>query len=162
MDVVAPTSLAYSRFVGGNGKDGLRDVVADSQGNAYVAGYTGSNNFQTVVPLQAIFQGGTAVGTDSWWLISRGASDAMLAKFDPTGTMIFGTYLGGTGADGAMGIRLGTDGKVYAAGSTRSTDFNTANAYQTSNAGNYDAFIVGIGGLTPAPANWLYLPLILR
>ena len=162
LDVAAPTSLFYSRFVGGNHKDGLRDVVIDSQDNAYVAGYTGSDNFQTVNPLQAIFKGGAAISGDSGWLTSRGASDAMLAKFDPTGTMIFGTYLGGTGADGAMGIRLGTDGKVYVAGSTRSTDFNTANAYQTSNAGTYDAFIVGIGGLTSAPVNWLYLPLVLR
>jgi len=163
LDVVTPTSLVYSRFVGGNGKDGLRDVVVDSQDNTYVAGHTGSSNFQTVNPLQTTFKGGAVISTDSWWLTSRANSDVLVAKFDPTGTMIFGTFLGGTGAEGAMGIRLGTDGKVYVAGGTRSTDFGTtANAYQAANAGTYDAFIVSIGGLAPPPASGLYLPLILR
>jgi len=162
LNVVAPTSLLYNRFVGGNGKDAIREVVEDSRGNAYVAGRTGSDNLQTIAPLQTTFKGGAAESTDHWWLTSRGLSDAMIAKFDPAGTMTFGSYLGGTGFDGAMGIRLGTDGKVYVAGVTRSSDFGTANAYQPTNAGHYDAFVVSIGGLAPAPTGGLYMPLILR
>jgi cell division septation protein DedD len=148
LDVVAP-GLVYSRFVGGNGKDGMRGIAVDSQDNAYVAGQTGSSNFPTVAPLQATFQGGSAISTDTGWFTSLGATDGLVAKFDPNGTMTFGTFLGGTGADGAAGIRLGTDGKVYVAGITRSTDFSTANAYQTNNAGTYDAFVVSIGELAP-------------
>ena len=151
LDVTAPTSLVYSRFVGGSGRDGIRGVVVDSEDNAYVAGGTGSKNFQTVDPLQATFKGGAALNSDSWTLTTWNAVDALIAKFDPTGAMTFGTFWGGTGADGAGGIRIGTDGKVYVAGGTRSKKIKPKNAFQKKNAGQYDAFVVGIGKLAASP-----------
>jgi hypothetical protein len=157
LDIVAPTSLVYSRYIGGNGKDGIREVQVDSQGNAYVAGYTGSSDLQTINPLQDTFQGGEALSTDSWWFYSRDEVDAMVAKLNPNGTLTFSTFLGGTGAEGAFGLRIGVNGTVYVAGGTRSTDFYTANPYQAANAGQYDAFIVGIRGLVPG---LLYLPIV--
>ncbi len=68
-----------------------------------------------------------------------------------------------------MGIDLAADGKVHVAGGTTSGDFNTtANAHQGSNAGKYDAFVVALGGVgpapqtTPTPEQRLYLPLVFR
>jgi len=151
IDVTAPTKLKYSRFVGGSGKDGIRDVVVDSQDNAYVAGGTGSANLQTTDPLQATFKGGAALGNDSWMLTFWGAVDALIAKFDPNGKMTFGTFWGGTGGDGAGGIRIGTNGKVYVAGGTRSKNMRLVKAGQKKNAGQYDAFVISIGKLAPTP-----------
>ncbi|MCJ7588221.1 MAG: SBBP repeat-containing protein [Candidatus Aminicenantes bacterium] len=150
IDVTAPTKLKYGRFVGGSGRDGIRDVVVDSQDNAYVAGGTGSANLQTAEPLQATFKGGAALSNDAWMLTTWGAVDALIAKFDPTGKMTFGTFWGGTGADGAGGIRLGTNGKVYVAGGTRSKNIRLVKAAQKTNAGQYDAFVIAIGKLAPS------------
>ena len=152
LDVVAPTSLVYSRFVGGSGSDGIRGIVVDSEDNAYVAGGTGSKNFQTVAPLQSTFKGGAALNSDSWTLTTWDAVDALIAKFDPTGAMTFGTFWGGTGADGAGGIRIGTDGKVYVAGGTRSKKIKPKKGFQKKNAGQFDAFVVGIGKLAASPS----------
>ncbi|MBN2207397.1 MAG: hypothetical protein JW742_08335, partial [Candidatus Aminicenantes bacterium] len=147
--IKAPTKIVYSRFVGGNGKDGIRSMVVDGQDNLYIAGGTGSTNFTTVAPLQAAFRGGAPASTDAWILTLWSNVDAMIAKLDPTGKMTFGTYFGGTGADGATGIRLGGDGKVYAGGATRSKNLRLAKAGQKKNAGQYDAFVIAIGKLAP-------------
>jgi hypothetical protein len=91
-----------------------------------------------------------------------GPVDAMVAKCSLTGTLIFSSFLGGTGADGAFGLRVDGNGRVYIVGGTRSTDFPflTINPFQGVNAGQYDAFIVGIDGLYPEPYDWLYLPIV--
>jgi hypothetical protein len=138
--------LPLSRLAGGSGNDGFWSVVVDVGGNIYAAGGTGSANFPKVDPTQDTFRGGVAPDTHWSWL---GPGDALIAKFDPTGEVTFATYLGGTGAEAALGITLGTDGKVYVAGGTTSSNLETVNAFQDANAGNYDAFIVGIGGLIP-------------
>lgn len=154
-----PTGLVYSRFVGGNGKDALRDVLVTANGAVYVVGGTGSSDLPTVNPLQSDFRGGAAQAPYTWL---GSAGDALIAAFDNSGAMTFGTYLGGTGFDTAMGLALGADGKVYIAGGTYSTDLTTANPYHNSNAGKYDAFVFAIVMRTPGPAHSVYLPLVLR
>lgn len=150
LDIVAPTSLVYSRFVGGSKGDGFRGLAVDDQDNVYVAGASESNNFPTVDPIEETFQGGAPADTDGWAIRIFDESDVVVAKFNPSGTMTFGSYLGGNGAESASSIALGEDGKVYVAGGTRSTNLDTENAYQTTNAGNYDAFVIALGGLIPA------------
>jgi hypothetical protein len=154
-----PTALVYSRFVGGNGKDGLRDVLVTANGAVYVVGGTGSSDLPTVNPLQSNFRGGAAQAPYTWL---ESAGDALIAAFDDSGAMTFGTYLGGTGFDTAMGIALGTDGKVYVAGGTYSTDLTTVNPYQNTNAGKYDAFVVALAIETSGPSHRIYLPLVVR
>jgi hypothetical protein len=136
------SSLAYSRFVGGNGNEGSMAVALDPSGNAYMAGSTSSDDFPTVNPIQADFRGG--VTSDPQYSL-LGPSDAFVAEFDTGGAMTFGTYLGGTGAEAGTGIALGTSESVYVTGMTESTDFDTVNPYQDANAGEQDAFVARIG-----------------
>jgi hypothetical protein len=145
LDTNAP-SLVYSRFVGGSGDDGFRDVIFDRHGNAYATGGTGSEDFPTVNPIQDNYRGGVAPEPELSWY---GPGDALIAKFDAIGRMTFATYLGGTGADAGLGIALDTAGNVYVAGGTRSTELETVNPFQEANAGLWDVFIVSIGGLIP-------------
>ena len=52
--------------------------------------------------------------------------DAFVAKLDPSGShLLYSTYLGGSGADGAFGLAVDATGAVYVAGGTQSTDFPT-------------------------------------
>ncbi len=83
----------------------------DTSGNAYVTGQTSSINFPTKNPLQAALRGGF---------------DAFVAKLDPTGSLIFSTFLGGSGDDFGNGVAVDSSGNAYVTGDTRSTNFPTA------------------------------------
>jgi Carboxypeptidase regulatory-like domain/Beta-propeller repeat len=99
---------------------------------------------------------------------SRGFTrDAFVTKVDPSGTQfLYSTYLGGNGSDVAWGIALGADGSAYVTGYTNSglpsgidpppgaVDFpTTANAFQSHNAGGFDAFLTR---LTPDGSDLIY------
>jgi hypothetical protein len=112
-------------------------IAVDAQGYAYIAGDTYSSNFPvTINALESRF-GGTR--------------DAFIAKVAPAGNqLVFSTYLGGTGSDGAAGIAVDSGGHVYVAGDTASANFPTLHAIQTRLAGPQDAFVAELdthGGL---------------
>ncbi len=124
--VIDPT-LVYSTYLGGASADTGFGITVDRTGAAYVTGQTGSVNFPTKAPIQGS---------------SAGSFDAFVTKLDPTGsTLIFSTYLGGSGSDIARGIAVDGAGAVYVTGSTISTDFPTQAPFQGSNAGANDAFV---------------------
>ena len=68
-----------------------------------------------------------------------------MAKLNIIGTsLIYSTYLGGTGTDNSYSIAVDSTGNAYVAGGT-STNFPlTEGAFQTSLRGNADAFIAKI------------------
>jgi hypothetical protein len=49
--------------------------------------------------------------------------DAFVMKFDPTGSLVYSTYLGGAGHDLGAGIGVDLAGNAYVAGRTISNDF---------------------------------------
>jgi hypothetical protein len=121
------SSLAYATYLGGSGIDYGRGVAVDASGDAFITGSTQSTDFPTLSPLQ--------VGLD-------GGSDAFVAEFDPTGaSLLYSTYLGGSGADEALAIVLDGSGNPYVAGYTFSSNFPTQSALQSSLAGSSDAFV---------------------
>jgi hypothetical protein len=70
------TAFVYSTYLGGVGRDSGNGVVADSSGNAYVAGSTSSPDFPTANALQPAFKGKTAFksmnGAANWTEINNG------------------------------------------------------------------------------------------
>jgi Cep192 domain 4/Beta-propeller repeat len=124
------SSLTYSTYLGGSGIDYGRGVAVDASGDAFITGSTQSTDFPTANPLQ--------VGLD-------GGSDAFLAEFDPTGaSLLYSTYIGGSGADEALAIALDSSGNPYIAGYTFSSNFPTQSALQSTLAGTSDAFVTEI------------------
>jgi hypothetical protein len=128
--VIDPT-LAYSTYLGGSGTDFNFGVAVDGAGNAYVTGMTLSSDFPTANPVQPDFGGAGAV-----W------GDAFVTKFNAAGSLVYSTYLGGSGQDFGTRIAVDGSGHAYVAGETGSTDFPTANALQPGFGGGFsDAFV---------------------
>ena len=133
------SSTAYSTYLGGSGAEAGRDVVVDSAGNAFVAGYTYGAGFPLANPVQAA---------------SGGFYDAFLAKLNAAGSaLVFSTYLGGSGNDKAHGLALGKWGSAYLAGETFSTDFpTTSGTFQPLYGGGaFDGFVTKLIGPGVAP-----------
>jgi hypothetical protein len=118
----------------------IQAIAVDASGNSYLAGSTFSANFPTTPGAFQPTYGGNG--------------DALIAKLDPTGsTLLFATYLGGSDFDGANSIALDSSGNVIVAGSTSSTNFPTANAFQSARPGPIAAFV---SKLNPTGMQLLY------
>ncbi len=131
-------SLVYSTYLGGNGSDNAYGIAVDASGNAYVTGFTSSADFPTASPIQASNAGGF---------------DAYVTKFDPSGILVYSTYLGGASGDLSEGIAVDASGNAYIAGYTDSTDFPTASPFQASKSSVDDAFVAK---LNPAGSALVY------
>ncbi len=122
--------LLYSTFLGGSEADVASGIAVDAAGNAWVAGETLSPDFPTT--------------SDALRRDPAGASDAFLAKLDPSGNaVLYATRIGGAGFDRANALAVGVGDNVAVAGRTGSSDFpTTAGAAQTFfRGGDFDAFV---------------------
>ena len=101
----------------------------DASGDAYVAGWTTSNDFPTT--------------SGAYEKTFSGSSCAFVTKFAPTGSsLIYSTYLCGSGDVQGISIALDTAYNAYVVGGTTSTNFPvTPGAFRTANAGGLDAFV---------------------
>ena len=119
-------TLLYSTYLGGEGNDMGYALAVDGSGNAYVTGFTQSNNFPTLDPYQT-YQGGL---------------DAFVTKLSSSGnSLIYSTYLGGGNEDHGLGIAVDGNGNAYVTGETWSANFPTQNPYQTWQGISTDAFV---------------------
>jgi hypothetical protein len=133
------SALLYSTYLGGNLFDGGTAIALDGDGNAYVTGYTDSLDF----PTSGAFQPNRG-----------GGQDAFVAKLDSTAsTLIYSSYLGGSGQEAGNGIAVDGAGTAHVTGATTSQDFpTTPDAYQPNPGGGYcgpfgpcaDAFVTRI------------------
>ncbi|HEX4950055.1 MAG TPA: SBBP repeat-containing protein [Blastocatellia bacterium] len=116
------SQVLSATWLGGSGDDQARNVVVDTDGNAYVTGFTTSENFPT---------------TNGAWQRTKGAdADVFVAKINPTGTaLLYSTFLGGNGSDTVNDLALDGNSNVYVAGSTFSTNL-PATGMQTARRGN--------------------------
>ena len=126
----AGSALVYSTYLGGSGPEYYSAIAADSSGNAYITGYTGSTDFPTKNSIQPN---------------SGGGYDAFVTKINPAGSaFVYSTYLGGSLNDYGDAIAADSAGNAYITGSAGSADFPTANAIQPTIDGSFDAFITKI------------------
>jgi hypothetical protein len=121
----------YSTFLGGAGADvGNGIAVDEKRGAAYVVGSTDSGEFPT-----------TLHAFDRSY---DGAGDAFVTKLDRSGaTLIYSTFVGGTGSDAGNAIAVDDKGKAaHVTGSTDSADYpTTRHALDSSYNGGGDAFV---------------------
>ena len=122
----------FSTYLGGTANATGYGISVDTLGNSYVTGQVYGSGFTTANPLQP-----------AWDFLN----DAFVAKVNADGSsLIFATYLGGSGNDVGQGIAVDALGNVYVTGGTFSADFpTTPGALQaTFGGGAYNAFVTKI------------------
>jgi hypothetical protein len=150
-------SLMYSTYLGGSVSDGADGIALDSSGNVYVAGYATSTNFPTL-PANQNFSTGGAPNTSGL----AGSENAFAAKLNPFAstpaqTLVYSTYLGGSGTDSANGIAVDSSGNAYVTGSTSSANFPTKNPLYMTLAGGQNAFVSALNSTGSALIYSTYL-----
>lgn len=103
-------------------------IKTDAAQNVYFYGTTSSpDNIATTGTHQTALQGG---------------NDVFLAKFNNSGTRLWGTYYGGSADESGYGIALDNSGAIYISGTTASSSgIATPGAYDiTYNGGGSDGF----------------------
>jgi hypothetical protein len=128
--VVDPVVLAYAGFLGGSADDTAWDIAVDASGNAYVTGYTASDDFPASVgPITTI----------------KGDADAFVAKVKADGSgLVYAGFLGGSQADSGNAIAVDALGNAYVAGETNSADFPAAGGLDATFNGGTDVFVTKI------------------
>jgi len=125
----AGNGLVYSTYLGGSYYDYGFGIAVDGSGQAYVTGWTKSANFP--------------VTPGAYQTTYEGLRDVFVTKLSVDGrSLVYSTYLGGSGDDYGRGIAVDGSGQAYVTGPTDSPDFDiTSGAYQTTNQW-WDVFVV--------------------
>ena len=112
-ELIIDPFLNFSTYIGGTGDDYAWGLAIEN-GYIYITGQTLSTDF----PLKNPYNSTDPLG-----------SDAFVTKFSQDGTyLIYSTYFGGDGLDGAYDIAVEAE-EVYITGVTRSYNFPTVRAY---------------------------------
>jgi hypothetical protein len=142
--------LSYSTYLGGPGYNYGSAIALDPSGNAYITGITRSIDFPTTANA---FQAGAGSFAD----------DVFVTKFNAAGSaLVYSTYLVHQAFNGANdfppAIAVDSSGDAYVTGSTGSTNFATANAFQQTNAGGWaDVFVTKLNAAGSALVYSTYL-----
>jgi uncharacterized repeat protein (TIGR01451 family) len=108
----AGSALEYLLNFGGSETDEAHGVAWDPTGNAYIVGFTDSQNFPVLNAFQSV---------------SGGLRDAFVSKVNPSGSgLVYSTYLGGNQFDTGHAIAV-RSGSAYVAGETFSDNFPVFN-----------------------------------
>ena len=105
-------ALVYSTYLGGtDGNNAGNAIAVDSLGKIYVAGTTKATDFQ--------------VTSSAYAGVRYGPQDAFISKIDPDSAspLVYSTYMGGELSDDGRAVAVGSNGLVYFACSTNSTQF---------------------------------------
>jgi hypothetical protein len=133
------SALIYSTYLGGSGRPGsVRNlgsdsgtaIAVDSTGSAYITGVASSADFPvTAEAFQTTNNNSASSGYNAF--VTRLSADGA--------SLIYSSYLGGSGIDAKFGdranaISIDVGGNAYVAGDANSTDFpTTPGAFQTVN-----------------------------
>jgi hypothetical protein len=127
--------------IGGTAFDTADGIAADASGNIYVTGlYTGTVDFDR----SAARNDDTLVSTLQTGSSSIRSRDVYIAKYAPSGPLVWVRSVGGPGTDEPHGIGVDPNGNVYVTGEFEDTaDFNpSSNATSRTSSGAQDVFVL--------------------
>jgi uncharacterized repeat protein (TIGR01451 family) len=133
--IIDPT-LSFSSYLGGAGPDSGTGIAIDSNSNVDVTGTTASLNFpqpENVTTHQLHRMDGAP---------PSGSPVAFVSQISAIGSLVFTTFIGGTGGDGANALALDASNNIFITGTTHSANFPvTSGAFQSHLRGPSDAFL---------------------
>ncbi|MBX2898685.1 MAG: gliding motility-associated C-terminal domain-containing protein [Cyclobacteriaceae bacterium] len=137
--------LMASTYLGGSANDGLNpatsalvtnygdelrgDILVDTNGDIYISTVTQSTDFIGMNSFSNTYQGGL--------------TDAVVMHLNAALTQVYwSAFLGGSATDASHTIKLNSEGDVWVAGGTTSSNFPiTTGVYQTARAGGVDGWM---------------------
>lgn len=124
---VTGNSLIFSTYLGGQASDIGRGIAVGCDQSVYVTGTTTSSDFPTMNPFEPTLQG---------------FQSAFVTKFNPSGSsLVYSTYLGGTGGTYGNSIVVDRNNSAYVTGATTAPDFPTENPFQPTLNGFQNAYL---------------------
>jgi hypothetical protein len=143
---LAPGSqIIYGTYVGGTSDDDFGAMAVGPSGDVYMTGTTFSTDFPTVNPYQTTLGGTTDTN-----------NNAFVLWFSPAQSLKYSTYFGGSGDDAGKAIALGSNGKIWIAGDTQSTDFPNTGGFQGTLIGKQNMFVAAIDPTVATTATLVY------
>lgn len=150
--------LVYSTYLGGTLGEFGNGIALDASGKVYVTGSTQSDDFPTTSGAfdRTCGTDGICNATDNMVCdpVPPGVpdqchldakADVFVAKLDLSqsgaASLVFATYVGGSGKDVGNAIAVNAAGEMYMTGSTVSPDFPLVGPVQAAHGGNLDAFV---------------------
>jgi hypothetical protein len=129
-------SLAYCGYIGGSSWESGIGIAVDAAGNAYITGYTASDEWSFPV----------LVGPDLSH--NGGDEDAFVARVNAAGSRLdYCGYIGGSSRDLGRGIAVDTAGNAYVSGETSSHEATfpvLVGPDLSYNGGDKDAFVARV------------------
>lgn len=104
--LIIDPKIVMKRYLHASGHEVPYDAAVDAARNIIAVGMTDSVDF----PVKSAFQ-----------KKAQGEDDAFVVKLNPAGQIVYSTYLGGHGFDGAYAVAVGKNGSAYMAGDTSAT-----------------------------------------
>jgi hypothetical protein len=136
-------SLAYSTYVGGSDDEVARAIAIDGAGKAYVTGSCDSGFPTTGGAYDTSHNGGTA---DTFVLQLSGDGSSLL----------YSTFLGGSGYDVGRGIKADDSNDIFVTGWTGGGFPTSTGAYDTSHNGSEDIFVTKLSPDGSGSSDLLY------
>ncbi len=123
-------SLRFCTYIGGSSWEECLAIALDQDGNIYLTGTVGSDDFPT-----------TSGALDDGYNLEY---DAYLVVLSSSGSdLLYSTYIGGEAEERGYGITVDRDGVILLTGKTESELFHvTSGAFDTTHNGGFDAFMM--------------------
>ena len=130
--IIDPT-VNWPTYFGGSSADVALGITHDGNSNVYITGYAESTS------------GIASSGAYQTALATGATINAIVAKFDASGSLAWSTYYGGrAGVGSGAAITADASNNIYITGNTNSASLpTTSGAYQTAlgGTGSYNAFV---------------------
>ena len=119
----------WAKNIGGSNFDAANRIVAEDNGNVYVAGgFIGTADMN-----------GSAIGTNN--ITSAGTGDIFLVKYNNAGIFVWAKKIGGLASESLTALDLAQNGNVYVGGDFfGNIRFNSTNNDSLTSLGNNDVF----------------------
>lgn len=138
------SQIIYVTYIGGTEDETFGAMSVDASGDVFMTGSTESSNF----PLQNAAQ--TTLGGTS------GLPDAFVLELSSSQSLVYSTLYGGSETDAGTAISIASNGWIWIAGNTQSTDLPVSSSFQQSLIGTQNMFIAVFDPSNSGSATKLY------